>query len=202
MLLSSQFLPFAEYRNIALKKGMAIFHPWNLKRGNFWGKDKIVKPSLVSSVHAAESKVHETRGGWKQRLIFTGDFVYSMHAYRCFDWSSLKNESKMHARQWKIGTLTTVKLESALCVRQAIVFSLFGNWCHCSLLRTVPLGGNDTDIIHTETARLMPVRQQSVQVHWKEYNTFAKIKSLTVHRGSRSERNVPLPNVYSCISAS
>jgi len=180
---------------------MAVFHPQDSKRGSFWDKDKIVEPTLVSSLPATETSFHETQGGWKQRILFMGDFVYCMHAYQCFDWSSLKNENKMHSRHWKTGTLTTVRLGSALYVRQAVVFSLFGNRCHCSLLWTVPLGGNDTDIIHTEAARLMSVRQQSVQVCWKEYNTFAKIKSSTMHRGSRSERSLTLSNVCSCISA-
>lgn len=78
MLLSSQFLPFAEHSNVALKKGMVIFHPQDLKRGNFWGTDKIVEPNLVSSVHAAETSFHETWGGWKHRFLFIGDFVYSI----------------------------------------------------------------------------------------------------------------------------
>lgn len=64
MLLSSQFLPFAEYRNVALKKkkkkGMAIFYPRDLKRGNVLGKNKTVQPNLVSFVHATEISFHET----------------------------------------------------------------------------------------------------------------------------------------------
>lgn len=87
----------------------------------------------------------------------------------------------------KTGTLATVRLESAFYVRQAIVFSLFGNWCHCSLLQIVALGRNDMDIIHMETARLMSIWQKSLQVHWKEYNSFVKIKSLAQREQVRKE---------------
>lgn len=75
---------------------------------------KLFDPGLVSSVHATEVSFNETQGGWKQRILFIGSFVYSMYVYQCFDWRSLKNENKAHARRWEIGTLTTVVLENAL----------------------------------------------------------------------------------------
>lgn len=118
-----------------------------------------------------------------------------MHVYQYFDWSSSKNKNKTHIRPWKIGTLTSPSLRSALFLRRGIAFGLFGNWCHRSLLRTVPLGESDTDITHMDTARLMSARPQSVQVRWEEYNNLAKTKSLD-HVEREQVRKVPTPAKY------